>query len=82
MGLINQIFKVDNLKAKTLEYAEGITKLSPQTLKVTKQMFAAYQAGQFGETSQSMDWFLDGFSNDDFKKGYKAFLEKRKPEFS
>ena len=82
MGLINQIFKVDNLKAKTLEYAEGITKLSPQTLKVTKQMFAAYQAGQSGETSQSMGWFLDGFSNDDFKKGYKAFLEKRKPDFS
>ena len=82
MGLINQIFKVDNLKAKTIEYADGITKLSPQTLKVTKQMFAAYQAGQSGETSQSMDWFLDGFSNDDFKKGYKAFLEKRKPDFS
>jgi len=82
MGLINQLFKGDNLEAKTLEYAEGLTRLSPQSLKITKQMFAAYQAGQTGETAQSMDWFLDGFSSADFKEGYKAFLEKRKPDFN
>lgn len=82
MGLINQLFKVDNLEEKTLEYAQGLAALSPESLRVTKQMFAAYQAGQSGETAQSMDWFLDGFSSTDFKKGYKAFLEKRKPDFN
>jgi len=81
MGLINQLFKVDNLEDKTLEYAQGLTSLSPQSLKVTKQMFAAYQAGQSSETEKSMDWFLDGFSSKDFKKGYKAFLAKQKPDF-
>jgi len=81
MGLVNQLFKVDNLEAKTLEYAQSLTTLSPQSLKITKQMFAAYQAGQSGETAQSMDWFLDGFSSDDFKTGYKAFLAKSKPDF-
>jgi len=29
-----------------------------------------------------MDWFLSGFSSADFKEGYKAFLKKRKPDFS
>lgn len=82
IGLINQLFKVDNLTAKTLEYAEGLTTLSPESLRITKNMFAAYQAGQTGETSQSMEWFLASFSSADFKKGYKAFLEKRKPDFS
>ena len=82
MGLINQLFKVDNLESKTHDYAHRMTKLSPQSLKITKQMFAAYQNGQFGETAQSMDWFLDGFVSDNFKTGYKAFLEKRKPDFS
>ncbi|MDB2438300.1 enoyl-CoA hydratase-related protein [Hellea sp.] len=82
MGLINQLFKVDNLEAKTLDYAQSIANLSPSSLRVSKQMFAAYQAGQSGETAQSMDWFLDGFASADFKEGYKAFLEKRKPNFS
>jgi len=81
MGLINQLFKVDNLEEKTMEYAQGLAALSPQSLKITKQMFAAYQAGQTGENEQSQKWFLDGFSSADFKEGYKAFLEKRKPDF-
>lgn len=81
MGLINRLFSVENLERETLAYAKGLTTLSPQSLKVTKQMFAAYQAGQRDETGQSMDWFLKGFSNADFQEGYKAFLEKRKPNF-
>jgi len=82
MGLINQLFKVDNLEEKTLEYAEALAALSPESLRITKNMVAAYQAGQSKETAQSMEWFLDGFSSVDFKEGYKAFLEKRKPDFN
>lgn len=81
IGLINQLFKVDNLEEKTLEYAQGLAVLSPESLRITKDMFAAYQKGQTGETSQSLEWFLKGFSSDDFKEGYKAFLEKRRPNF-
>jgi len=82
IGLINQLFKVDNLEAKILEYAQGLAALSPESLRITKKMFDAYQAGQAGETKDSMDWFLSGFSSADFKEGYKAFLKKRKPDFS
>ena len=81
MGLINQLFKVDNLEEKTMDYAQGLASLSPESLRIMKKMFAAYQAGQTGETQQSMKWFLEGFSCADFKEGYKAFLEKRKPDF-
>ncbi len=82
MGLVNHLFTIDNLEEKTLEYAQSLAALSPQSLRVTKNMFAAYQAGQTGETEQSLNWFLDGFSSADFKEGYKAFLGKRKPNFS
>lgn len=82
MGLINKLFKPDELKNGVMDYAKGLTVLSAQSAIITKKMFAAYQAGQSGESAQSMDWFLDGFVSDDFKEGYKAFLEKRKPDFS
>ncbi len=82
MGLINQIFKVDNLEAKTISYANNMSTLSTQSLAVTKQMFAAYQSGLFSESEQTREWFQSRFSSQDFKKGYKSFLEKRKPDFS
>ncbi|NNE56808.1 MAG: enoyl-CoA hydratase [Hellea sp.] len=81
MGLINKLFKPDDLAEGVIAYARKLTALSTQSAIVTKKMFAAYQAGQSGENAQSMDWFLDGFSSADFEEGYRAFLEKRKPEF-
>jgi len=82
MGLINKLFKLDDLESSVLDYARQLTTLSAQSAIITKKMFAAYQAGQSGENAQSMDWFLDGFVGDDFKEGYRAFMEKRKPNFS
>jgi len=82
MGLINELHKTDDLEEAVMTYARSMTALSMQSAIITKKMFAAYQAGQSGETAQSMDWFLDGFVSDDFEEGYRAFLEKRKPDFS
>ncbi len=81
IGLINKLVKPDDLESTVLEYARGLTSVSSQSTNTMKKMFDAYHAGQTGENARSMDWFLDGFVSDDFKEGYKAFLEKRKPNF-
>lgn len=81
MGLINQLHAPDELENAVMEYAKNISSLSTQSAKTTKKMFGAHHHGQRAETIESEAWFLAGFSSRDFQEGYKAFLEKRKPDF-
>ena len=81
MGLIHQTHAVDELDDAVSDYAAALTRLSPESLRVTKSMIAAYQNGQRGETDETRAQFLAGFSSRDFGEGFRAFLEKRTPEF-
>lgn len=81
MGLIKSVHSVDDLQERVMAYALGIAALSVQSAKITKQFFARYQAGQRGDNAESEAAFLSGFLSEDFKEGYHAFLEKRKPDF-
>jgi len=64
-----------------MEYANAQAALSRQSLRIMKQMFAAYQSGQRGDNEQTRTWFESQFRSNDFKEGYIAFMGKRKPEF-
>lgn len=81
MGLINRLVDQYELDQVVRDYAVSICETSGQSNLTTKQMFLAYEAGQRGETPTTRKMFLEGFSSADFKEGYKAFLEKRRPDF-
>lgn len=81
MGLINKLYAPDELEAAVMEYTRTLTALSKQSAITTKKMFGAHHDGQRSETVESQAWFLEGFSSRDFQEGYKAFLEKREPDF-
>jgi len=82
MGLINYRVKAEKLEERIMAYAEQISRLSSGSNKVIKQMCKAYQMGQFGNSDETIGWFLSRFTSKDFTEGYTAFLEKRKPDFT
>lgn len=82
MGLVHRTFGVDTLEEAVMEYAQGLTRLSPESLRVTKSMITAYQNGQRSDSDETRAQFLAGFSSRDFGEGFRAFLEKRTPDFS
>lgn len=81
IGLINRRFKPETLENKVLDYANTVASVSTRSTQITKQMFVRYQNGQRGDDNITRKMFLDGFSGKDFTEGYRAFLEKRKPDF-
>ena len=81
IGLANQSFSPETLDAEILAYAETLAKLSPHSLQATKQIMAHIEQGGSAATPEITEQIIDAFRSDDFKEGYKAFLEKRKPEF-
>jgi enoyl-CoA hydratase/carnithine racemase len=81
MGLINRLTDQYELDQVVRDYALSISDISGESVSITNKMFMAYEAGQRVESQKTKDWFQAGFSSNDFKEGYQAFLEKRKPDF-
>lgn len=81
IGLANQCFPADALEAEVLNYAEQLAGHSPNSLQVTKRVIAHVETGGFEATDALSRDIITAFHSEDFKEGYAAFLEKRKPNF-
>lgn len=81
IGLANQLFPAGELDAEVLRYAEQLASHSPNSLQVTKDIMAHIEAGGIEPSDAITRKIADAFQSEDFKKGYNAFLDKRKPDF-
>ena len=81
IGLANQLFSAEELDAEVLRYAEQLAANSPHSLQVTKDVMAHIEAGGFEASDTITKKIVESFRSDDFREGYNAFLEKRKPQF-
>ena len=81
MGLVHRVVDVQALEEVVFDYAAEVSALSPESLRVTKSMISAYRNGQRQDTKRTREQFAAGFTSKDFSEGFRAFLEKRKPNF-
>jgi enoyl-CoA hydratase len=82
MGLVDLVVPAGELRAKTLELAQGIASKSPLTLRVAKEALRASERMPIEEgILYERDLFCLCFSSEDKGEGVEAFLAKRKPEW-
>ena len=82
MRLIDRLADKGKALQSARAFATDIAAISQWSTRATKKMIKGLQSGWPDDDPDAAELFLHGFSNQDFKDGYKAFLEKRTPNFT
>ena len=80
IGLVNEVFSLEDLLSKTKELATLISQNSP--LGISKAIAAVNQSDTENGFETEIKSFGELFEMEDKKEGVAAFLEKRKPSFN
>jgi naphthoate synthase len=82
MGLVNKVVPLEELENTTIEWCSKILDKSPISLRMLKSSFNAELDGQAGIQELAGNATLLYYLSEEAQEGKKAFLEKRKPDFS
>jgi enoyl-CoA hydratase len=83
LGLVNRVVPHEELEARTMELANVIAGMSPVALRLAKEAVKTASRSTLDEgLRREVDLFAICFSSRDKDEGVRAFLEKRKPEFT
>lgn len=82
MGLVNRVVPATALEQTVLDYCETIKNNAPMTIRAAK---AAVNAAVQDESQRKLDAVAAMveacFASGDYTEGYRAFMEKRRPQF-
>ena len=82
MGMVNKVVPFDQLEDTCVEWAEIMMERSPLALRMIKAGLNAELDGQAGIQELAGDATMLYYMLDEAQEGGRAFLEKRKPDFS
>ena len=82
MNLVNKVVPLEDLEKETLKWARDILSHSPLALRFLKSALNADCDGQLGLLDLAGNSTLLYYLTEEAKEGKKAFIEKRKPDFS
>lgn len=82
MGLVNKVVPLEQLEDEMVEWAETMMQHSPLALRMIKAGLNAELDGQAGIQELAGDATLLYYLTDEAQEGGRAFLEKRRPDFS
>jgi len=81
MKLCDRVFAEEALHTETLSFAQQIAETSRWSIRATKRTFDMLADGIPDTSDSAMAIMLESFGGEDFREGYRAFLDKRKPKF-
>lgn len=82
MGLVNKVVPLDKLEDEVVEWAHTMMQYSPLALRMIKAGLNAELDGQAGIQELAGDATMLYYMTAEAQEGGKAFLEKRKPDWS
>ncbi|MBM9595483.1 enoyl-CoA hydratase [Roseitranquillus sediminis] len=83
IGLVNRVVPAEQLEATVVELAEEIAGNAPLTIRSTKiTVDNVMRDPELREMDKVEASFRDCFDSDDYAEGRRAFMEKRKPNFT